>query len=85
MGEWRCSYGYDTMYLSWSYSTIVVWLPFYTYSRCVAPPFLTSALDEAEWSASHRGRFTPGETDPGPQTRSGCYKEENKLLLLSEI
>jgi hypothetical protein len=25
------------------------------------PPFLTSALDEGEWSASRPGRFTPGE------------------------
>jgi hypothetical protein len=25
----------------------------------MAPPFLTSALDGAEWSASRRGRLTP--------------------------
>jgi hypothetical protein len=27
----------------------------------IAPPFLTSALDEGEWSASRSCRFTPGE------------------------
>jgi hypothetical protein len=28
----------------------------------IAPPILTSALDEDKWSAPHLGRFTPGET-----------------------
>jgi hypothetical protein len=27
--------------------------------------FLTSALDGGEWSASHPGRFIPGERAPG--------------------
>jgi hypothetical protein len=27
----------------------------------IAPPFLTSALDGGEWSASRPGRFTSGE------------------------
>jgi hypothetical protein len=27
--------------------------------------FLISALDGGEWSASHPGRFTPGERAPG--------------------
>jgi hypothetical protein len=27
--------------------------------------YLTSSLDGAEWSASHSGRFTPGERAPG--------------------
>jgi hypothetical protein len=27
--------------------------------------FLTSALDEGEWSTSRPGRFTPGERAPG--------------------
>jgi hypothetical protein len=27
--------------------------------------FLTSAIVGGEWSASHRGRFTPGEGAPG--------------------
>jgi hypothetical protein len=31
----------------------------------VAPPFLTSALDGGEWSASRPARFTPGERAPG--------------------
>jgi hypothetical protein len=26
-----------------------------------APPFLTRALDEGEWSASRPSRFTPGK------------------------
>jgi hypothetical protein len=30
----------------------------------VYPPFLTSALDGGEWSASRPCRSTPGETDP---------------------
>jgi hypothetical protein len=31
----------------------------------IAPPFLTSALDGGEWSASRPYRFTPGERAPG--------------------
>jgi hypothetical protein len=31
----------------------------------IAPPFLISALDGGECSASHPGRFTPGERAPG--------------------
>jgi hypothetical protein len=31
----------------------------------MAPPLLTSALDEGEWSASRPGRFTPGNRAPG--------------------
>jgi hypothetical protein len=31
----------------------------------IAPPFLTSALDEGEWSASLPSCFTPGEIIPG--------------------
>jgi hypothetical protein len=34
-------------------------------SGCVAPPFLTSALDGGEWSVSHSDRSTPGEIVPG--------------------
>jgi hypothetical protein len=32
----------------------------------IVPPFLTSALDGGEWSASRPGRFTPGETPLPP-------------------
>jgi hypothetical protein len=31
---------------------------------CIDPPFLTSALDGGEWSASRPGRFTPRERNP---------------------
>jgi hypothetical protein len=31
----------------------------------IAPPFLTSALDGGEWSASRPGRYTPRERGPG--------------------
>jgi hypothetical protein len=31
----------------------------------IAPPFLTSALDGGEWSASRTCHFTPGEKAPG--------------------
>jgi hypothetical protein len=30
-------------------------------SGCIAPPFLTLALDGGEWSTLHPSRFTPGE------------------------
>jgi hypothetical protein len=33
--------------------------------RGVAPPFLTSALDGGEWSASRPGRFTSQKESPG--------------------
>jgi hypothetical protein len=31
----------------------------------MTPPFLTSAVDEGEWSDSRPGRFTPEERTPG--------------------
>jgi hypothetical protein len=31
----------------------------------IAPPFLTSALDEGKWSTSRFGRFISEETVPG--------------------
>jgi hypothetical protein len=54
---------------------------------CIAPPFLTSALDEGEWSASRPCRFTPLERLPvslgrrldGPQNWSGRYGEAKNL------
>jgi hypothetical protein len=35
------------------------------WSGGIIPPFLTSALDGVEWSASRPGGFTPGEIGPG--------------------
>jgi hypothetical protein len=37
----------------------------------IAPPFLTSALDGGEWSASSTGRFTPGEIASGSRWIEG--------------
>jgi hypothetical protein len=37
----------------------------------IAPPFLTSALDGCEWSASRTGRFIPREIAPGSQWIGG--------------
>jgi hypothetical protein len=37
----------------------------------IPPPFLTSALDGCEWSASRPGRFTPREMAPGTQWIGG--------------
>jgi hypothetical protein len=34
------------------------------WSEGIAPPFLTSALDEDEWLASDSPRFIPGERAP---------------------
>jgi hypothetical protein len=54
----------------------------------IAPPFLTSALDGGEWSASRPCRFTHRERAPrthwiggwvGPQNRSERYGEEKKI------
>jgi hypothetical protein len=36
-----------------------------------APPFLTSALDEGEWSASRPGCFNPGEITPSTHWTGG--------------
>jgi hypothetical protein len=36
----------------------------------IAPPFLTSALDEGEWSVSRYGHFTSGERASGTH----CWK-----------
>jgi hypothetical protein len=38
----------------------------------ITPPFLTSILDEGEWSASTPGRFTPGEIVPIMHWIRGC-------------
>jgi hypothetical protein len=35
----------------------------------MAPPFLTSAVDAGEWSASRPGRFTPGARALGTHWR----------------
>jgi hypothetical protein len=58
-------------------------------SEDIPPPFLTSALDGGEWSASWPGRFTqPGETAPrypldrrlgGPHRRSWRNGEEKNI------
>jgi hypothetical protein len=43
----------------------------------IAPPFLTSALDGGEWSASRPCRFTPGERSDGLhiQSRHGPHRK----------
>jgi hypothetical protein len=38
----------------------------------IAPPFLTSALDRGEQSASHSGSFIPRERAPGTHWIEGC-------------
>jgi hypothetical protein len=50
--------------------------------------FLTSVLFGGEWSASRRGRFTPGGRTPGTQwiggcvgTRAGLYAAEKRKCL----
>jgi hypothetical protein len=58
----------------------------------IAPPFLTSALDGGEWSASRPGRYTPEERAPplyplarrlgGSQSGSGRCEEKKNLPLL---
>jgi hypothetical protein len=57
-------------------------------SWSIAPPFLTSALDGDEWSASCPCRFTPGERAPGtfligwdPQPVWTLWKREKSLSL----
>jgi hypothetical protein len=56
----------------------------------IAPPFLTSALDLDEWSASLPGRLTPEERVPGTllgglQSWSGRCEIEKDLLSLPGI
>jgi hypothetical protein len=46
----------------------------------IAPPFLTSELDESEWSASLLSGFTNGEGAPGTH----CIGEEKHFLLCRE-
>jgi hypothetical protein len=58
----------------------------------MAPPFLTSAVDVGERSASRPGRLTPWENPlyplvrrlGGPQSRSGRCGEEKKILSCRE-
>jgi hypothetical protein len=60
----------------------------------MAPPFLTSALNGDEWSASRQCRFYPGEPGSrhpldtglgGPQSRSETYGEQKNPLALLRI
>jgi hypothetical protein len=59
-------------------------------SEDIVPPFLISALDGGEWSASRLARFTSGERSPwyaldkrlgGPHSRSGRCGEDINLPL----
>jgi hypothetical protein len=55
----------------------------------MAPPFLTSALDGGEWSASRLGRFSPVEIDccklvrklHGSQSLSELCEEEKDHVI----
>jgi hypothetical protein len=53
------------------------------------PPFLTSALDGGEWSASRPGRLTPGKIAPCIHWRGGwagpraCRDAMEKRKILS--
>jgi len=52
--------------------------------------FLKSAVDKGEWLTSRHGRFThekkashlPNSRFFGPQSRSGCFGEQEHFLLL---
>jgi hypothetical protein len=57
-------------------------------SEGIARPFLISALDEGEWSASRSGRFTPGERSLGTHwigglvgNRVGMDTVENRKII----
>jgi hypothetical protein len=58
----------------------------------IAPPFLTSALDD-QWSASHLCHITPTDGAPGaldrrpggPQSQSERFGEKKNLLPLPEV
>jgi hypothetical protein len=42
-----------------------------TWHEGIAPPFLTSALDEGKWSVSRLCRFHPEETTPSARWVGG--------------
>jgi hypothetical protein len=46
----------------------------------IAPPFLTSALDRDEWSASRPGRLTLGERAPSIHWIGGWLGSRASLL-----
>jgi hypothetical protein len=57
-------------------------------SECIAKPFLTSALDEYQWSGFRSDRFTPGEIAPDIHSvgvwvspRAGLDAKENRKML----
>jgi hypothetical protein len=49
----------------------------------IAPSFLTSALDEGEWSASRLGHFTPGESAPVLIAEEAGWAPESVCMLWS--
>jgi hypothetical protein len=50
----------------------------------MATPFLTSALDGGEWSASRLGRFTPGDTAPNTHFIGGWMGPRAGLDLMEK-
>jgi hypothetical protein len=50
----------------------------------IATPFLTSALGEGEWSASHPGRFTLGERNPGTHWAGTCVRPSAGLYTVEK-
>jgi hypothetical protein len=50
----------------------------------IAPPFMTSALDGCEWSASRPGRFTPAEIALGAHWIGGWVGPEVGLDAVEE-
>jgi hypothetical protein len=49
----------------------------------MAQPYLTSALDAGDWSASRPSRFTPGEIAPGTHWLRGWVAPEPVWTLWS--
>jgi hypothetical protein len=45
----------------------------------MAPLFLTSILDEGEWSASRPGRFNPGDRAPGTHWIGGWVDPRDEM------
>jgi hypothetical protein len=54
-------------------------------SEGIAPPFLTSALDEGEWSASCLGHFDPGERAPSTLRIGGWVGPRTELEAVEDV
>jgi hypothetical protein len=66
--------------------SVIYWLRTNQWRRgCIAPLFLTWALDRGKWSASRLGRFNPGKQLPVPIVEKAVWFPEHVWMQWREV